>query len=234
MALPKIQYPLFTEIVPSTGEKIQFRPFLVKEEKILLIAQQSDDREDQIDAITQILNNCIVSDIKLHELPIFDIEYLFLKIRSKSINNIVDLKYRDVEDKEIYDFSLDLDSIQINLPKDKKNIIKINDDVGLIMRYPSFKLMKKFATFDANNPEDTTEIIAQCIEKVYDADTVYLASESSTEELKELISNLRINPMAKVYEFFEAMPKLTHTFEYTNKLGNNRKIVLEGISDFFQ
>ena len=234
MALPKIQYPIFSEVVPSTGEQVKFRPFLVKEEKILLIAQQSDDREDQIDAITQILNNCITSPIKIDDLPIFDIEYLFLKIRSKSVNNIIDLRYQDTEDEQVYDFQLDLDEIKIIVPKDKKNTIAITDDIGIVMKYPSFKAMKRFATFDATNPEHTMEIIAKCVDKIYDADTVYPASEYTIEDLKEFISNLRIDQMAKVYEFFEAMPKLTHTFEYTNKTGKDRKIVLEGISDFFQ
>jgi len=234
MALPKIQFPIFSEKVPSTGETVKFRPFLVKEEKILLIAQQSDDKEDAIEAITQILNNCITSKIKVDELPIFDIEYLFLKIRSKSINNIVELKYQDTEDQEVYDFTIDLDEINLSVPTDKKNTIKINDEIGLILKYPNFKSMKKFANMDPTNPEHTLDIIVQCIDKIYDKDTIYPAGESTPEELKEFISNLRIDQMTKVYEFFEAMPKLIHTLEYTNKLGNSRKIVLEGISDFFQ
>lgn len=234
MSLPKIQYPIFSEKVPSTGETIKFRPFLVKEEKILLIAQQSDEKEEAIEAITQILNNCITSKIKIDELPIFDIEYLFLKLRSKSINNIVDLKYRDNEDQEIYEFTIDLDEIKVEVPTDKKNTIAITDDIGIVMRYPNFKSMKSFANMDANNPEHTMEIIAKSIDKIYDANTVYPASEYTVEDLKEFISNLRIDQMAKVYEFFEAMPKLIHTLEYKNKAGKDRKIVLEGISDFFQ
>jgi len=234
MTLPKIQYPVFSETIPCTQRVIQFRPFLVKEEKILLIAQQSDEKEDQLSAITQILNNCIIDEVNIDELPIFAIEYLFLKIRAKSINNIVELKYQDTEDETVYDFSLDLDKIDIDNTLTKNNIIQINENIGLVMKYPSFKSMKKFSTYDSSNPEDTIEIIAHCIDKIYDADTVYPASESTIEELKEFISNLRVDQMSKIYEFFESMPKLIHTFEYKNKLGNDRKIVLEGLSDFFQ
>lgn len=231
--LPTIQYPIFTDIIPSTGEKITFRPFLVKEEKILLIAQQSGGIEDAVNAMVQILNNCILSKIDLSSLPVFDIEYLFLKIRAKSVNNIVELRYRDDDDDLVYDFTLNLDDIKLEVDKTVTGIIQLADTIGVVMKYPNFKTMLKFSDFDENDPEETLEVLSCCIDKIYSDDSVYNGSEHSTEELVEFLSSLSMKQMEKIYEFFQSIPKLTKTLTYKNSLGDSKTIVLEGIADFF-
>lgn len=232
--LPKIDYPTFTDILPSTGEKITFRPFLVKEEKILLLAQQSNEVEDSIRAMSQIIGNCVLSKINIDDLPIFDIEYLFLKLRAKSVNNIVELKYKDNEDNKVYDFALDLDDIKVTKdPANNKNI-QITDTIGIVMKYPNFKMMMKFTEFDENDPDEVLEVVSECIDSIYNDDSVYKASEHTTEEMKEFLSSLSLQQMEKIYDFFQSLPKIEHTINYINSLGNNRSITLEGVNDFFQ
>jgi hypothetical protein len=148
MPLPKIDQPLFDMIIPSSGRKVTFRPFLVREEKILLIAQQSGNDSEIIRAIKQILNNCFIEDIDLNTFAIFDLEYAFLKLRAKSVNNVVKLAYRDTEDDEVYNFELDLDTIEIEMPKTINSKIEITKDVGMTMKYPSASITDRMKEFD--------------------------------------------------------------------------------------
>jgi hypothetical protein len=164
MPLPKIDQPIFDMTIPSIGKTITFRPFLVKEEKILLIAQQSGNDTDVIRAIKQILNNCVLEDIDLDSLAIFDIEYMFLKLRSKSVNNIVKLSYRDVEDGEVYDFELDLDTIEVTIPENIGSKIEINDTVGMTMKYPSASITDRLKDFDTE-VDLMTFFIVNCIDE---------------------------------------------------------------------
>jgi len=231
MALPKIDQPLFDLIIPSTGKKIAFRPFLVKEEKILLIAQSGGDG-DIIRAIKQIINNCVIEDINVDELATFDLEYMFLKLRAKSVNNLIKLSYRDNEDDELYDFEVDLDTIEVEMPKDINSKIKINETVGMTMKYPSAGISDKISEFE-NEVELLTFFITNCIDTIYDEETVYIASDYSAKELNEFLDSLDISTFDKIREFFEKIPKMRHVINYTNKLGNERTIELSSIRDFF-
>jgi hypothetical protein len=231
MALPKIDQPLFDLIIPSNGKKVTFRPFLVKEEKILLIAQSGGDGE-MIRAIKQIINNCVIEDINVDDLATFDLEYMFLKLRAKSVNNLIKLSYRDNEDEELYDFEVDLDKIEVEMPKDINPKIKINETVGMTMKYPSAGISDKISEFE-NEVELLTFFITNCIDTIYDEETVYVASDYSAKELNEFLDSLDVSTFDKIREFFEKIPKMRHVINYTNKLGNERTIELSSIRDFF-
>lgn len=232
MPLPKIDQPLFSMTVPSTGQKVTFRPFLVKEEKLLLIAQQSDEDVEMIRAIKQVLNNCIQDQIDVNDLSTFDLEYMFLKLRSRSVNNIVKLTYRDNEDDELYTFEVNLDEVEIDMPKEVNNKIKITDKIGMTMKYPPASISDRMRDF-ANQIELLTFFITNCIDTIYDEEDVYVASEYTEEELTAFLDTLDVNTFDKVREFFENMPKLQHKITYKNKLDNEREIVLSSIRDFF-
>ena len=232
MPLPKIDQPLFDMVIPSTGKKISFRPFLVREEKILLIAQQSGNDSEIIRAIKQILNNCIIDNIDLNTFAIFDLEYAFLKLRSKSVNNIVKLTYRDTEDDEVYNFDLDLDSIEIDMPKTINSKIEITKDVGMTMKYPSASITDRMKEFD-NEIDLMTFFIVNCVDTIYDDENVYVADDFTEEEISEFLDGLDVKTFELIREFFESVPRLYHKIEYTNKVGNERSIELSSLKDFF-
>lgn len=232
MPLPKIDQPLFDMVIPSTGKKVAFRPFLVREEKILLIAQQSGNDSEIIRAIKQILNNCFVDDIDLNTFAIFDLEYAFLKLRAKSVNNVVKLSYRDTEDDEVYNFELDLDTIEIEMPKTINSKIEITKDVGMTMKYPSASITDRMKEFD-NEVDLMTFFIVNCVDTIYDDENVYVADDFSEEEISEFLDGLDVKTFELIREFFESVPRLYHKIEYTNKVGNERSIELSSLKDFF-
>lgn len=232
MPLPKIDQPLFEVRVPSSQKKILFRPFLVKEEKLLLIAQTSDDMADMIRAIKQVLQNCAQDGLDVDDLTTFDLEYLFLKLRSRSVNNIVKLSYRDTEDNELYTFELDLDTIEVEMPENVDAKIKISDKAGLTMKYPSASITDKMGTFE-NEIDLMTFFIANCIDTVYDEESVYVMSEYSQEEIAEFLDSLNVATFEKIKGFFDKMPRLYHKISYKNSLGNDREIELTNLRDFF-
>lgn len=233
MSLPQIIQPYFKLTVPSNSKKAEFRPFLVKEEKILLIAQQGGNDIEVLRAIKQILKNCF-NDVDIETLTTFDIEYMFLKLRAKSIDNIIKLKYIDNEDGLTYDFAINLDEIEVTFPGNNvSNKIKITDEIGIVMKYPIASISDKMEEF-----QDEIELmmffVVNCIEEIYDAETVYLANEYSQKELEAFVDSLNMETFEKIREFFESIPKLEHKLTYKNSLGNDREIILNGIRDFFQ
>lgn len=231
MSLPKIDQPLFEMKIPSNNKVVKFRPFLVKEEKLLLIAQQSESDRDILRAIKQVLNNCIVDKINVDDLATFDLEYMFLKLRAKSVNNIVKLSYRDNEDDQIYEFEVDLDEIEITM-KEQNNKIKINDNMGIVMKYPAAAITEQMTEFE-NEIDLLMFFVKKCIDTIYDEDNVYPAAEASEAELEAFIDSLNLDTFQKIREFFDAMPQLYHKMEYTNKMGNQRTIELNNLRDFF-
>lgn len=233
MPLPKLDKPLFEMKIPSQGKVVTFRPFVVKEEKILLIAQQSDSDRDIAKALMQILQNCIIDEgFDATKLTTFDLEYMFLKLRSKSVNNISKQQFRDNEDEKIYDFDIDLDDVDIVETPEHTNKIKINDTSGIVMKYPT-------AMMADSAPDGTDELafmdfmIRSCIETIYSGDDLYTPEEYTPEELQEFIDNLPISVYEQIREFFVTMPKMYYAIEYVNSLGTERKIELTSLRDFF-
>jgi hypothetical protein len=233
MALPKIDKPLFDIEVPSQGKSIKCRPFVVKEEKILLTAQQAGQEKDIILAIKQVLVNCIQDpSFDVNTLTTFDLEHMFLKLRARSVNNIIEVSYRDNEDDKVYDFKIDLDEVEMMKAKEVNNKIMVTDDVGIIMKFPSVTMLEGVPG-DITSTDLVDYLVRSCIEQIFDADEVYLASESTDAELNEFIDSLDVESFNKIREFFDSLPSLYHKLEYTNSLGNTRSIELTTLSDFF-
>lgn len=232
MPLPKIDLPLFTITMPSVDKKLSCRPFLVKEEKILLMAQQAGEEKDIILAIKQILTNCIQDkSFDPDKLTTFDLEYMFLQLRARSVDNIAKLSYRDLEDDKVYDFDVDLDKVTLDMKK-VDNKIPINDELGILMKYPTIDFVESLPDF-ASAEEVLELMITNCIDKVYDSENIYDAKEQTPEELQQFLDQLNVNVYSKIKEFITTIPTMSYTIKYTNSLGNERKIELKSLKDFF-
>ena len=237
MTLPKLSTPTYELVVPSTNKKIKYRPFLVKEEKILLLAMETEDENQMANAVKTILSNCIQTPrFKIDNLALFDIEYIFLNIRGKSVGETVDLKITCPDDEvTTVDVQIDLDEITVEKQEDHSNIIKMNDDVSVVMKYPSMDLfIKNNMSESSSEVDDVFEIASMCIDQIVDGEEVYEASNSSKKEINEFLEGMDTKQFLKVQKFFETMPKLSHTVSVTNP---NTKVtsavVIEGLASFF-
>jgi hypothetical protein len=231
--LPKIDKPIFELLVPSTDKKLRFRPFTVKEEKILLVAQQDGDDKSIILAIKQVVNNCCQEPgFNVDTLATFDLEYLFLKLRSRSVNNIIEVSYRDSEDDKVYDFEIDLEEVQLVKNDDISKVIQITPEIGIKMKYPSVTIIDDAPT-EATAAEVVEYLIRNCIECIYDSENVYPVEDHKAEELNEWLDSLDIEGFGKIRQFFDNLPQMYHKLEYTNSLGNIRTIELTTLNDFF-
>ena len=231
MSLPKIEHPLFDVTIPSTGEKVKFRPFTVKEEKILLIAQQSEDSEQVVNSIKQIVNNC-VQGIDVDKLAMFDLEFIILSLRSKSVNNVIDFSVIDPETEERVNLSLNLDLVKVVYDEKHDKNIKIDDKSVFTMRYPSINELKDIID-EPDNEEIIFKALVSCVDKLFYGDQVYDMKSYSYEERSEFVESLDSSVLEKMKVFFETMPKIRHEIDYTNANGNKKKFVIEGLDNFF-
>lgn len=232
MSLPILQHPIFMINVPSKNKEYKFRPFLVKEEKILLIGKEDGTDLAILNSIKQIINNCsIEEDLDVNNLTILDLEYIFLKLRSLSVNNIIELKYEDSDDGTMYEFELNLDDVKIHYDETHSKIVMINDEFGITMRYIT---SEDLTLIDGDTSEDLTiDIMRRSIENVFDNDNVYKFQESTKQEQLDFIDNLDTKTYENMMDFFRTIPRMTHILSYTNKLGTVKEIKLEKIVDFF-
>jgi len=239
MSLPNISVPLFKLNLPSNGEQITYRPFLVKEEKILLVAKEATDIESVTLAVQQVLNNCTEGQIDVKKLPTFDLEYLFLNVRAKSLGEQIELRYKHktgknrdgVECSAVTPVYIDVDDIKVKHRDNHSTKIMLTDTVGVKMKYPTIDLVNKIDSF---NDEASIPIIVECVECLFDENKIYDETTTTKEELIEFIEKLDAKQMSKIREFFYTMPKLTYEVEYTcNSCGQKDTIRLEGLSDFF-
>ena len=233
MALPKLLHPTFELEIPSSKQKIRYRPFLVKEEKILLIAQSSSDPKDVVNAVKQVLQNCCLDELNIDNLTTFDIEYFFIKLRSKSVNNLVNLKYRDLEDNKIYDFEVDLETIEIDFNPNHQKNINLSKNIILNLKYPQMNLVNSLEKIE-NETDLVFEILRNCLDTIIYESKEIKVSDYSSQEIDDFIMSMDVTSFNKVQEFFNTMPKLKHEINYTNSLGNERKIILQSLNDFFQ
>ena len=234
MALPKIQQPLFDITVPSTQQKTTFRAFTVKEEKILLTAQESGDPDQIILAIKQILSNTI-SDVDIEKLAMFDIEYLLLKIRGQSVNNLVEFKIKDPDTEEEVDVSFDINDVELKFNDEHSKEIALNDNFKLIMRYATINELTELTKIgDEKQGQALFEIMVKCIDcLVEDEDTVYKFSDFSEKEVTEFMDSLTGDTINGIKKFFETTPVMRIELPYTNSKGNNKTFVVEGVQSFF-
>lgn len=234
MPLPKIEYPITDIEVPSMKKKFKFRPMLVKEEKILLIAKVSEDETDIFNAVLQVVTNCCVDpDLDTDKLAIFDLEYIFLKIRSMSVGNTTEVAFRDNEDQKVYDFTIDLNFINVVFPEGSNNAIKLSETSGFTMKYPPARLYadKEFLNLSPDEVFDT--LVVKCLDKIFDGEQVYDSSMYKQEEIQEFIDGLPVKAYDQVREFFLKVPSMKHELKYTNANGNERTIILRNLNDFF-
>jgi len=236
MALPLLNTPEFETIVPSSNQRIKFRPFLVKEEKILFMALQGGDSREMTNAVQNIISTCVLTeDFNLDNLAVFDIEYLFLKLRGKSVGESIDLKIRhsdsESECTHVSEVSINIDDIAIEFPDDYNNKIQLTDTVGIKMRHPGIKHAAIFE--NAEMDFDTIlSLISDCVECIYDHDNVY--DTFTQQEIVQFIEGLNQEQFIKIQKFFTDMPKLTHTVEWKcSKCGEEDMVTVEGLSSFF-
>ena len=238
MPLPKIATPTYELELPSTGKSIKYRPFLVKEEKVLVIALESEDNKQITNAIKAVLKNCVLTKgIKVETLPTFDIEYLFLNIRGKSVGEELDVTLICPDDGETeVSVQIDLDDIQIQKNDDHTNQVKLDNSLMMELRYPSLdQFIKSNFDFDDKNQMDQSfALIASCIDKIYSEDEVWATADCTKKEMNDFLESMNSSQFKEIEKFFETMPKLKHEIKITNpKTGVESDVVLEGLASFF-
>ena len=238
MPLPKISTPTYELELPSTGQKVKYRPFLVKEEKVLVIALESEDNKQITNAIKAVLKACIQTrGIKVESLPTFDIEYLFLNIRGKSVGEELEVNIICPDDKETQvPVVIDLDDIQIQRDEKHDNKIKLDTKLMMEMKYPSLEqfIKNNFDFEEGNQMDQSFELIATCIDKIYNEDEVWATADCTKKEVKDFLESMNSSQFKEIEKFFESMPKLKHTIEVTNPNTKvTSEVVLEGLASFF-
>ena len=236
MALPKVTTPTYELLLPSTDKRLKFRPFLVKEEKILLIAMENNKEEEIFSAIKQIIKNCLFESVDVEQLPIFDLEYIFLQIRAKSVGEITKFRVICPDDKKTYaDVEVDLTKINVHVDDKHTNKIMIDDKkkLGLVLKYPSLSLFKNPKDI-GKSPEEAFKLVVNCIDHIFEGEKVYPAKDSTEKELTAFLEDLTQKSFGKIKDFFDTMPKLKHEIEVENpKTKVKSKVVLQGLKDFF-
>ena len=239
MPLPKINTPTYELTLPSNGKKIKYRPFLVREEKILIMALETEDMKQITDAVLTILNGCIMTrGVKIEHLPSFDIEYLFLNVRAKSVGEKIDVNLTCPDDnKTSVTVEIDLDAIKIKKNKKHTKTIKLDDSLSLKLRYPSMDsfIENNFeSTEESNEVKNTLKMITSCIDSIYNEEESWSGSDSTQKELEEFIEQLNTKQFQMIENFFSTMPKLSHTIKVKNPNTNvESTVMLEGLAAFF-
>ena len=231
MALPKLNAPTYELTIPSIEQLVTYRPFLVKEEKILLMANQDEnDTRGMIRAMRQIINNCILSaNFDSENLPLFDIEYIFLKLRAKSVGEISEVGYKCPKCESINKVSVNLDQVEVIKNEEHTNQIQLTDTIGVMLKYPDM-----YSITDTTNVEDIMRVLCKCIDIIYEGDEIHNASEYDFEEIVDFVDGLTQEQFQKLQNFFETMPKLSHDIDYhCKKCGHEQILVIEGLQNFF-
>jgi len=233
MTLPVINTPTYELTVPSTKDTLVYRPFLVKEEKILLMAMEEDSETQLNRALKQVVNNCTFQKVKVDKLPLFDLEYIFLRIRAKSVGEVAKLSLLCEDDGETYvPIEIDLESIEVEFQEGHNTKIEITDDIGIVMSYPTFEYLD--FSVEGSDINKLFDIIASSINQIFEGETVYERTDFNKKELKTFLESLTSEQFKKVQNFFETMPRLRHTLEIENpKTKVTNTVVLEGLNSFF-
>ena len=238
MPLPKIATPVYELELPSTGQTIEYRPFLVKEEKVLVIALESEDTKQITSAIKNVIKNCIrTKGVKVEDLPTFDIEYLFLNIRGKSVGEEIEVNVTCPDDGVTQvPITINLDDIQVQKNEEHSNRIKVDDNIMMEMKYPSLdQFIKNNFDFNEKNAMDQSfDLIATCIDKVFTEEEVWAVEDCSKKEIVEFLEQMNSSQFKEIEKFFETMPKLSHSIKVKNpKTKKENTVVIEGLAGFF-
>jgi hypothetical protein len=240
MALPVISNPEYFIELPSTGKKVKYRPFVVREEKLLLLALESEDLSDMSNAVKNVLSNCVKGDnLDIETLPTFDIEYLFLNIRGKAVGEDIEVNILCPDDEETYvNVKIFIDDIKVVKNPEHQNQVKINDTLMMEMKYPSLEQFIK-SNFDLqqnkkNQLDQSLDLIASCVNKIYNEDEVWTSSDVTTQEIIEFLESMNSTQFKKIENFFETMPKLEHKVKIKNPNTKvESEVTLMGLADFF-
>tara|TARA_B100000700_G_scaffold124306_1_gene139272 strand:+ start:4712 stop:5431 length:720 start_codon:yes stop_codon:yes gene_type:complete len=239
MPLPKISTPSYELVIPSTKKKVKFRPFLVKEEKILILAMESQNNKQIANAVKDVISSCITTrGVKVENLATFDIEYLFLNIRGKSVGEEVEVTITCPDDGETkVPSTINLDEIKVIHDPEHSNMIKLDDNYTLLMKYPSMEefIKTNFGSIEGVSVDDTFKLIASCIDQVYSEEESWASSDCTTKELSDFVEQLNSKQFKEIEHFFETMPKLQHKVMVTNPNTKvESEVVLEGLQSFFE
>ena len=233
MALPKLNTVTYDLTLPSTGQKLEYRPFLVKEQKALMIAQESNDNKQIEKAFAQIINDCVIDEVNPYELPMFDVEYIFLRVRGKSVGEKVKLNVVCPDDKKTrVDVEVNLEEVDVQMEKDHTSTIELSNDVSMVMRYPCLKDMIGFD--DGGQITNIFSMIKRCIHEVRQGEKVFNKVDMSEKELDEFVDSMSSDNFDAVTNFFNTMPKLIHVVEVTNpKTKKKNEVPIEGLQSFY-
>ena len=235
MALPKLDTPVYELEQPSTGETIKYRPFLVREQKTLMLAQESEDDKQIRDALASLISNCTYQKVDPYKVPIFDIEFLFLRIRGKSVGEKIDLSLLCPDDNVTrVSKSINLEEIGVNMNVGHTNEVEITDKIKMVMKYPTLNDVVDMGE-DVTDSEDVFKMVRKCVHEIHDGEKVYNKIDMSESELEEFIDSLTSDQFSKVTDFFDTMPKVQYSVEVTNpKTKKKGEVVIEGIQSFFE
>jgi|TARA_B100000073_G_scaffold313832_1_gene288535 hypothetical protein len=233
MALPKLETPTYTLLMPSTDEEIKFRPFLVKEQKRMLMAQESEDSTEMVDAVNQLIQDCTFNKVDTKKIAMFDAEYIFLQIRSKSVGSKVDVQVTCPDDKETkVPVNIDLDDIKVAMMEEHTNEIQLTPEIKIVFKYPLLSTFTKY-TKSSDTAKMIFDLTADCIEEVHFNDEVTNKVDMSKKDLDEFLESLSTEQFGMLVKFFETMPRLRHRIEVTNpKTEVTSEVMLEGIQSF--
>jgi len=243
MALPKLDVPTYEVDLISTGKTVRFRPFLVKEQKLFLMASESEDSKEIINVVRQVLKNCIIDEIDIDSLPTFDLEYLFMNLRARSVEEVVKLKYKcnnNIKDEKgdenkcigIVEFDLNLLEVKPTKNPNHTNKIQITDNLGICFKYPTFEMVQKYENLSENDL--MMNILVDCIDYIYDKDNIYYAKDTSRKELEEFVDNLQQKDLEKFQSFFDTIPEIKKDVHFKcPKCSYEEDITIKGMQNFF-
>ena len=238
MALPKIDAPTYELTLPSTDVKVKYRPFLVKEEKILLMAMESGKDTEIYNATKQIVAECTFNTLDVETLPMFDLEYIFLNVRAKSVGEISKFKVICPDDKKTYaDVELDLTKVEVQVDDEHTNKIIVDEkrNLGVVMKYPTMGILKSGTNIDNANMDQIFDMLTTCVDHIFEGEKIYPAKDSTPKEIKEFFEGLSQDSFSKIKKFFDTMPRVRHEIEVTNPVTNVKsKVTLQGLNDFFE
>jgi len=240
--LPKLDVPMYSVKLISTGKPIRFRPFLVKEQKLFMMAAESEDQKETLSTIRQVLKNCILDDVDVDSLPAFDLEYLFMNLRARSVEEVVNLRYKcnnvvkeNNEEKKctgVVEFDVNLLEIHPTQNPKHTNKIQLSDKLGIVFKYPTFEMMERYEKMNEN--EMMLRILVDCIDYIYDAESVYYAKDTPIKELEEFVDNLQQKDLEKFKDFFDTMPELKKEVHFKcPKCQYEEDMTIRGMQNFF-
>ena len=236
--LPKLQYPIFTLFLPLSKKTIKFRPMLVREEKMLLLAKESKDYEDMINNLSAVINNCLIdTDLDIWDIPLVEFEYIFINIRARSIGSEINLKYYDTYDRSIiHDVSIDVSKIKIEIPDNFKNKIMLNENLGIVFKVPTLTITKNLPNLkeeDFSMVNISFNVVGDCIDYIFDNEQIYKITDYSESEISDFIEGLDVESFSKIENFFNTLPAIKHKTLFKNSKGEDVDVVLTRLEDFF-